>query len=250
MAKQSGIGDNLWVDGYDLSGDIGSLSRIAGGFTPLELTAINQEAPDRTGGKRDGGIDFSSWFNDAASAAHPVLRALPYGSRIVTYLRGTALGAAGCSLMGKQLNYDPTEGQDGSLAIATSTQASDGYGVEWGNLYTSGKRTDTGATAGTAVDFGAASNFGLQAWLHVFAFTGTDVTIKLQESSDNSGDPYADVTGGAFTAVTSAPQAQRIQTARTLAVERYLKVVTTTSGGFTSVQFGVIVCRNESLVTF
>jgi hypothetical protein len=30
MAKQSGLGDNLYVAGYDLSGDIGSLETISG----------------------------------------------------------------------------------------------------------------------------------------------------------------------------------------------------------------------------
>jgi hypothetical protein len=100
------------------------------------------------------------------------------------------------------------------------------------------------------VDFGAESDFGLQAYLHVFAFTGTDVTIKLQESSDNSGDAYADVVGGGFTAVASAPTSERIATAVDLTVEQYLKVTTVTTGGFTSCAFAVMVVRNEATPVF
>lgn len=91
--------------------------------------------------------------------------------------------------------------------------------------------------------------YGLQAYLHVLAFTGTDATVKIQQSSDNgSTDAWADVTGGGFTAVTTGPQAQRIQTARSLTVERYLRVVTTTSAGFTNLQFLVVVVKNDTEV--
>jgi hypothetical protein len=67
--------------------------------------------------------------------------------------------------------------------------------------------------------------------------------VKLQESSDNAGDTYADVVGGSFGAQ-SAIGASRIQTSPTLAVERYLKVVTT--GTFSSCQFLVAVTRNDT----
>jgi hypothetical protein len=92
--------------------------------------------------------------------------------------------------------------------------------------------------------------FGLQAYLHVFAVVGTSVTVKLQESSDNSGDAYADVTGGGFTAVTAVAGtgSQRIQTSRTQTIERYLRVVTT--GTFSSATFAVAVVRNDTSVVF
>ncbi len=167
--------------------------------------------------------------------------------RIVTYCRGTSLGSPSANLVAKQLNYDGTRDAEGNLTFALDCQ-SNGYGLEWGRQLTAGKRTDGSAGNGTGVDFGAASAFGLQAYLHVFAFTGTSVTVKLQESSDNGGaDAWADVTGGGFVAAT-AIGAQRIQTTRTLAVERYLRVVTT--GTFTNAVFAVSVNRNESLTAF
>lgn len=247
MTKQSGLGDAFYVAEFDLSGDVGSLSSIHGGNSPLEVTGIDKSAYERIGGIRDGGIDWSSWFNPAASQAHPVLSALPTTDRILSYFRGTTLGDAAASMVAKQINYDPTRGEDGSLVFGVQALAN-GFGLEWGRQLTAGKRTDGGAANGTGVDDGASSAFGLQAYLHVFAFAGTSVTIKLQESSDNAvGDPYADVVGGGFTTVT-APTSQRIATAGNLTVERWLRVVTT--GTFSNVVFAVNVSRNVQAVVF
>ena len=53
-------------------------------------------------------------------------------------------------------------------------------------MLTPGVRTDTSAAAGTDLDNAASSAFGGQAYLQVTAFTGTDVTITLKHSTDNS----------------------------------------------------------------
>lgn len=248
MTKQAGMGDRLYLSGYDLSGDVGSLSRIGGGPRPLEVTGIDKSGHERIGGVRDGAIDFMAFFNKATGAAHLRLSTLPTTDVLATYLRGTTIGNPAASCIAKQVNYDPSRGTDGSFTFGVQLQ-SNGYGIEWGTQVTAGVRTDTGATAGTAVDFTASSAFGLQAYLQVTAFSGTDVTIKLQESSDNSGDAYADVVGGGFTTVAGVTS-QRIATATNLSVERYLKVTTTTSAGFTSVTFVVMVVRNSAVPAF
>ncbi len=249
MSKQSGLGDNLYVGGYDLSGDTGSLSAIGGGPAALPVTGIDKSAFERFGGRRDGRIDFSSWFNPTAGQAHPVLSALPTTDVLVSYLRGTTLGNPAASVLGKQVGYDPTRGADGSLTIAVQAVAN-GFGLEWGRTLTAGQETDTGAADGTGVDFDGSTAFGLQAYLHVFSFTGTDATIKLQESSNDGGDPYADVTGGGFTQITSAPTTERIATATGLTVEQWLRAITVTSAGFTEMTFAVIVTKNTTVPVF
>jgi hypothetical protein len=81
------------------------------------------------------------------------------------------------------------------------------------------------------------------------AFTGTDVTITLQDSADNS--TFNNVTGGSFTAITGgAPTYQRIALATNATLRRYVRAVTTTSGGFTTVSFVVSVCRNLGTVVY
>lgn len=243
MSKQTGLGDALYIAGYDLSGDIGSVT-LGGGPSLLEVTGIDKSAFERIGGVRDGRIDYTAFFNTAVGRAHARLSPLPTADLIISYFRGTALGGASANLVAKQLNYDGTRADDGAFTFAGQNQGN-GYGLEWGTSLTAGKRTDTTATNGTSVDFGTGSTtFGLQAYLHVFAFTGTSVTVKLQESSDNAaGDAFADVVGGAFVAAT-APGAQRIVTSATLAVERYLRVVTT--GTFSNAVFAVNVIRNRT----
>ena len=252
MAKTAGMGDNLYVGGVDLSGDIASLERIGGGPNPLPATGINASGFERLGGIRDAAFDITSWFNPALTQAHPTFAALPTTDVIASYFRGTAIGNPAASIVAKQVNYDGDRGADGSLSFSVQELAS-GYGLEWGDQATVGMRTDTGATVGSALDSGAATtNFGLQAYLQVDTFTGTDITIKLQESSDNGADTYADVVGGGFTQITTgqAPKAQRIATATNLAVERYLKVTTVTTGGFVTCTFAVMIVRNQVVPTF
>ncbi len=248
MTKRTGLAHALFADGVDLSGEINSVGTIGGGNTPIDQTAINQVAMDRTGGIRDGRMEIVSYFNSVlAGSAHESLSALPSTNRILSYCAGTTLGDPVACLVAKQATYDTTRAQDGSLLANTSALGS-GYGLEWQEQLTAGKLTQGSAAAVTGVDFAAATAFGLQAFLHVFAFTGTSATIKLQESSDNGADAYADVVGAGFTVVSTAPQAQRIQTARALAVERYLRVLTT--GTFSNLVFAVSVAKNTSAVSF
>jgi hypothetical protein len=245
MAKQSGLGDNLYVAGYDLSGDIGSLETISGRLALLEVTGIDKSAFERIGGEREGSLAYSAFFNDAAGQEHPRLSLLPTADQIATYCRGTTLGKPAACLVGKQLNYDGNRTQAGAFAFKVNAE-SNGFGLEWGNQLTAGKRTDGTATNGTSVDFAAAQAgaYGLQAYLHVFAFTGTSVTVKVQDSADNSA--FADIPGAAFTAAAGITSERIAVSAVT--VRRYLRVVTT--GTFSNAVFAVTVVRNDTAVTF
>lgn len=251
MAKRSGLGMRYHLGGYDLSGDTRDFGEIGGGNTPFEMTPIIKEAFERQGGQLDGRMSWVSFFSTGTDEAHEVLSTLPTTDRVATAYFGATIGSEAASINGKQINYDLTRAANGELTLAVNVQGN-GYGLEFGTMHTAVPRTDTAATDGAGVDGAAASSFGLQAYLQVLAFAGTDATVKLQESSDNgAGDAWADVVGGAFTAVTSTtPQTQRIETARDLAVERYLRVVTTTSAGFTSLQFAVMVARNLTETRF
>lgn len=241
--KQSGLGDHLLVAGRLIGGDVQQLGTIGGGPSPLEVTDITQSAMARIGGVRDGNLEYTAYFNPAEGRSHEYLSTLPTSHQLATYLRGVGLGRPAACIVGKQLDYAGTRGDDGAFTFATQAQNAE-FGLEWCTQMTAGVRTDTSATNGASVDFGTGSTaFGLQAYLHVTAFTGTSATVKLQESSDDgAGDAWADVTGGAFTAVTAAPGWQRIETARDQTVERYLRVVTT--GTFSALQFAVAVNRN------
>lgn len=246
MSKSSGLGDHLFIDGVDVSGDINSLSRIGGSVAALDMTGINKYAFERRGGVRDGSIEFTSYFNPSEGETHDVLSALPTSNRVVSYHRGLGVGAWSAHVVAKQIGYDPTRAADGALTNVTAAQAN-GFGLEWARQLTDGKRVDSQATDGDSFDLGAGSSFGLQAYLHVFALDGDDATITLQHSADDGdADPFTDL--ASFTEVTAAPSAERIETARAEAVERYLRVVT--SGTFSELVFAVSVAVNPVEVRF
>jgi hypothetical protein len=459
MTISSGLGQAFYYGGYDLSGDTGSADNINGGLVGTQdITTIDLLAFKRTGLLRDGGISWASFFNKATGRAHERLGALPTADRHLMWATGAAIGDPAACLVGKQINYDVTRPQDGSLTIAVNAQGN-AYGLEWCDLLTAGQRTDTGATSGTAAEFGydgedfvllpgasgdyvstpdaasldivgdidirarvalddwtpaaestliakytatsdersyalavtatgalifrwtedgateksetssavntftngtthwvratldvdnggsdAAVNFytsedgstwtalgatqlngattsiyastavleigaqsagtvnrmagkffegsvlsgiggtavaapvasaaddevsdatpltwtvngnavvsshtvhGLQAYLQAFSFAGTDVTVKLQHSHDNS--TFADITGGGFTQITSGPTVQRIEVAAGTEIRRYVRAVTVTTGGFTSLVFAVAANVNVTAVTF
>ncbi|MVO84193.1 hypothetical protein GPA10_05250 [Streptomyces sp. p1417] len=244
MAKTSGLGDNLYIAGYNASGDIQQLGRIGGGPALLNFTGIDKSAYERRGGLRDGAVEMTTFFNtdSITPATHETLSALPRTDVILTYCRGTTLGDPAASLVGKQVNYDPTRADDGMLTFGVSAQAN-GYGIEWGRQLTAGVRTDTGAANGASIDTAASAAFGGQAYLQVFGFTGTDATVKIQDSADDSS--FTDVASFAFTQITAGPTTERIALSNTATIRRYVRAVTVTTGGFTSLSFAVNVIKNE-----
>lgn len=242
--KTSGLGDRLYVGGVDLSGDTQQLNKISGGPATLDVTDITQSAYNRIFGIRDGAISWTSFFDKQAGQSHLTLRSLPYTDVQITYLHGTVLGGSAASMIAKQVNYDPTRAADGGLTFGIDA-VSNTYGIDWGTTLTAGQRTDTTATSpATGVDGGASSSFGGQFYLHVFAFTGTSVTVTVQDSADNS--TFAAIASPVvFTAATGLTT-QRIAISGT--VRRYLRAITT--GTFSNAVFTVNACRNDAAVVW
>lgn len=245
MTKQTGLGDQLFIGGYDIGADVSAIGSLSTPRETLDATGITQFAMERLFGKRDGQAEFVSYFNDAAGQEHSALKGLPRADTQLMYLRGATLDGESLCINGKQLNYDPTRGDDGSLTFGISVMAN-AYGADWCKQLTAGRRTDTAATNGTSIDTLASAAFGFQAYLQVFSVTGTSVTVTLEDSADNVS--FAPITGGAFTAATPAgsPTFERIQSASdTATVRRYIRAVT--SGTFSNAQFAVSICKNEAL---
>lgn len=239
--KSSGLGDNFYLHGYNVSGDLGSIS-VSGGPAALEVTGIDKSAYQRIGGLRTGGMTWQAWFNPATDQGHDRFSSLPTTDVIASYFRGTTLGNPAACQVSKQINYDGNRGDDGAFTFQVDAQCN-GFGVEWGRSLTAGVRTDTAATDGTGIDTTASADFGAQAYLQAFAMTGTDVTVKIQDSADNV--TFADVAGLSFTQLTAGRTAERIATANDATIRRYLRAVTVTTGGFTSLEFAVVVVKNE-----
>jgi hypothetical protein len=239
--KVTGLGDNFYIGGSDISGDINSLSSIHGGTAnQQDTTDITQSGHSRLGLERDGGIDFAVYFDP--TGAHPVLSALPTADVVGSYFRGTAIGNPAASMVAKQINYDWTRGQDGSLLGAVSLQ-SNGFGLEWGQQLTPGHRVDGAAVAAgpaNSFDTGGSLAFGVQMYVQLFAFAGTSVTISLWDSADNI--TFLAVAGVTTTALVAGVQTVRIASANNATVRRYLAVATV--GTFSNADFAVMVNKN------
>lgn len=243
MPKTSGLGDNFYVGGVNLSGDIGSVDNVTLSRGTFEVTGIDKSAKERIHGIKDGGMAFTSFFNPSAGQSFPVLKALPTTDVVCSYFRGTTTGSPAASCVSKQINYDGTRSDSGEMTFKTSVEAN-GYGLEWGRMLTDGIRTDTSATSpATGYDTVASASFGGQAYLHVFSVTGTSVTVTIEDSADNlTFIPIASPM--AFAAVNgAATSAQRISISNTSTIRRYVRV--RTQGTFTNAQFAVSLVKNE-----
>jgi hypothetical protein len=247
MAKSTGLGDNAYVGGFDLSSNVLSLDNAHGGPNPLDVTPINAFGFARLGGQRDGEINFTTAMDTVAGAEHAALSGLPTTDVILTYVMGLGaaqvIGNPAMCLLGKQVNYDPTRDQAGNLQFKVQAVAN-GFGIEMNAIsLTPGLRTDGAATAAgpaNSFDTGASLSFGGQAYLQVTAFAGTSVTASIWDSADNI--TFAAVSTFAFTAVSAAPASQRIVIANNATIRRYVAVATT--GTFSNAVFNVALVKN------
>jgi hypothetical protein len=59
VAKTSGLGDNFYLAGYDLSGDINNVA-LSGGPATLDVTGIDKSGHERIGGLRTGSMSWKA----------------------------------------------------------------------------------------------------------------------------------------------------------------------------------------------
>lgn len=239
MSKQTGLGDELFVDGNDIAGDVQSIGGLSTPIATLEMTGINKSAFERQYGLADGQAEFTAFFNDAANAAHVTLSDLPRSNGQVMYLRGPGAGRPALAIVGKRIDYAGTRGDDGSLTFSITAQGS-GTTADWCRQVTAGKETFAAAADGDSVDLGTGTKaFGFQAYLQVFSIGSGSATVTLEDSPDDSA--FTEL--GAFTTV-SGRTVERIQSpGDTDSVDRYVRVSVT--GTFTDLVACVIINRNN-----
>jgi hypothetical protein len=98
--KTSGLGDNFYIGGYDLSGDVASVDKISGGPALLDVTSIKKSAMERIGALRDGDMQFTTYFESAGSVAAPGVpaSATPVVSTYNTPVLVTVTGGTGTNV--------------------------------------------------------------------------------------------------------------------------------------------------------
>lgn len=241
MSKSSGLGDNFYCGGYDLSGDVASIDQTSGGPAVLDVTPIKAYANSVIGGIRQASVGFTTFWDASAGQEHVALSALPYTDTIATYFRGTGLGSPALSIRGKQIDYAPTRDNSGNLTMKTSITG-DAYGMEWGIQLTNGLRTDTGVVTGAAYDTGQSWSNGCQAYLQIVAVTGGDVDITINQCATSGGSYDGLIDFGDTSSIGAFRQSY------TGNIAEFLEV--TTSGGFSSCTFAVMIVLNKVAVAF
>lgn len=243
MAKSAGLAQAFYIHGYDISGDVGALTNVGSPRNTLESTGIDKSAVERLMGHGDGVMEWNVWFNDAAGQAHTALSPLPTTDVIALWQFGATVGNVAAGLVAKQMNYDWTRGQDGSLQGTVQAMASNGSPLEWLEMLTGGKITHASASSTSSRDDSASSSNGIRGYLEVVDIDSGTPTVVIEESSDDgAGDAFTTILAFDAVADGAEPTAQRKTATGT--VEQYLRV--TSSGTFTNLDFVVAYVRGTA----
>jgi hypothetical protein len=116
MAKTGGMGDNFYVGGYDVSGDINSVGQLGGGPTLLDVTSIKDRANERIGGLRSADWQFVSFFEATPAVSAPGFPAT--GVTVTsTYASPVLVTIAGGTVTGVTVNGVSAGSADGSYLL-------------------------------------------------------------------------------------------------------------------------------------
>ena len=105
MAKQSGLGQQFYLNGNNLSGDVGAIQNATATLAALDVTSIDKLAPERIGGKRSGTLAFTTFFNDATEQQHEALKALPSTDVLALWLFSGTLADPSCAITAMKLMF-------------------------------------------------------------------------------------------------------------------------------------------------
>lgn len=239
MAKKTGVQtQQIYIGGYDCSGDIGAIEEISTPRLTFPVTGINKNAMERIIGKVDAMARALGYFNDATGQIHDALKSLVLTDIQAMYMFSSTLGDPVFFFTAKEIDYPHSRKSDGSYVLHTTLSGNLEMFPEWGKSLTAGKRTDTSATNGTSIDDGAATTAGLGAQLQVFGVTGTSVTVSIQDSPDNSSW----TTRLSFTAATGRTTERKTWSG---SPARYVRAIT--AGTFSSGAFALAYRRGLSV---
>ncbi len=244
MSKSSGLGNRLYVAGYDISGDVGAISNASTPRGVQDITGIDKSAHERLLLNSSGEIGFDSFWNEASDQIHDVLSSLPTTDRQAIYARSaTTRGGAGLAMGCKQIDYNWNRPADGTLTGTTQLLSSDGFAPAWGEMIA---MKETIASAGNLDGFvdagGAQTTAGVVAYLQIFTLGSGTPTVILEDSSDTTdGTDGTWSTVGTFT-IQSARSTERITASGN--VEKGLRL--RASGTFTNLVVACLVRRGTA----
>lgn len=240
MAKRSGLGNRLYVGGYDISGDVGAISTLSTPRGVQDVTGIDKSANERNLLKADADLSFDTWFNDASNEIHTALSGLPTTNRQAIFAISTTRGEPGFAIQAKQLNYDWNRAADGALSGSTSLSQAGGNVPAWGDMIA---MKETIASAGSLTgDIDVQTTAGVVCYLQIFTLGSGTPVITLEDSPDTTnGVDGVWSTVGTYT-INSARTAERLSVAGT--IEKGLRIEA--SGTFTNLVVAALIRRGTA----
>ena len=239
MAKSSGLGQQFFIGGRDISGDVGSIARFSTPRGTKDITGIDKSAMERIYTRSDTNLDWNCFFNDAANQEHVALSGLATTDQNILWMMGTTRGDPAAMVVAKQLNYDGSHDTEGFTEFSVNVEGS-GVAAEWGITLTAGKETHSSAGSTASIDNGASSSNGAAAMLHIVDINSGAPTVKVEHSANDSS--WSDLI--AFTAVSDGAEPATERKTSSGTVNRYLRI--TTTGTFSNAAIAVAIRRGES----
>lgn len=236
MAIIHGKGSSVLVAQYDLSAYLNSYEtqRTA---APADVTCFGASYDSSIIGLMGGNVSLAGFFDGATGAIDDVLNtALGASSPKVVSLipagSGGTIGDRASLFTANETTYGLSSSVSEAVGITAEFKPTSSIG---GGVLLAPLTARTGTVNLTSVDNSASSTGGYRANIHVTAFSGTSVVIKVQHSTDNSS--WSDLV--TFTSITAATSES---SAATGTVNRYVRAIVA-SGTFTSVTACVTFAR-------
>lgn len=242
MVKTTGLNTRIYAAGYNLSGDVSSLSGVGIMSELYDVTTLSDAAVSRLSGLASGTVSVSAFMDTAAGRDHALWTSGTSGAKptadqtVLIPLDASAIGGACLGMDAKQATYNIERPTGSALAASVDYASADGSSPEWGVMLTAGSVTDSSGTAYTAHDNGSSTSNGAAGYAQLFSLTSGTVVWIIEHSTDN-------VTYSTLLSFTSAAAltGERVATAAGATVNRYTRLVS--SGTFSTAQLAAGIAR-------
>lgn len=233
MAVTHGKAAKIYADGFDVSSFLSSVS-LNGTADIAETSVFGSTSKQYVLGLQDNTLSVEGFYTSPDGEAVALLNAAlgsATKSNWLVFPQGDTLGLDGWGFLASQTSINVNTNMGGAAMISGDAQSSVGAELLISH-HALGAETTAGNSA--SVDGVAVSTAtGGVGYIHATAFTGTSITVAIQDSADN----VSFVDRLVFTAISAANAKERKVTAPLATILRYTRAAWT--GTFSNAVFVV-----------
>lgn len=225
MTFAAGNNAAVYVNGYDLSAYFRSTTQD-GTAAAYNVTTYGKSSMVYVGGLKDGVLSAEGFYDGTIGTVDEALAAalgVPGDSIWNILFPSDVFGGVGRGFLAVDTKHTTAAPVDGVVTLAVGAQSKSGF--EPVKTLHAMASNGAGTTNGASINNLAASLAGGTGYLQVPVEVASTATIKIQHSTDDS--TWVDLI--TFTAVTAAPNAQRVEVTGT--IRQYLRAQVVATGG-------------------